>query len=383
VWPERTLLSLIKVDWAYGVLWRTLKLYFGFFEVGHGNKAGQAEEYARLIAYLLSGLCGGLSVAGLHGKFPNSDMADLVRNVVGYVFECGSPAEEGEPLGTSHYVLRTVPIAAVTCTTLTDYARVYLGHHFGMREFSRIMLERVAGHAKAPVRSGRNVARMGKYVYKWFLGSPSRHPNLELWQTYSPYLYLGHLRVKRAFTYHEYAAAVDEVAVVVTRAVDSLRPDQLTVGHWRAAYDSLVAMHRAGWVFGDVRFRNLIFTWGTADDGTKMPVSQWIDYDHARKLNTQPKYVAKFNCNSTKLGDTKRHPGVGSGCAMAPEHDTFSLAAIMRAFCVGDAEWGAICNAVEAGTWAAGTSGEWGDDRVLTYVGITDEPAADNEANQV
>jgi serine/threonine protein kinase len=97
-----------------------------------------------------------------------------------------------------------------------------------------------------------------------------------------------------------------------------------SVGAFTSVIEQLHFMHDDGIVHGDIRIFNIIFT----EDGK----SQLIDFDFAGVANEQ-RYPHGF---AFELDDVERHPMAKAGGVLCPEHDSFSLASIMKKFELSD-----------------------------------------------
>jgi hypothetical protein len=119
----------------------------------------------------------------------------------------------------------------------------------------------------------------------------------------------------------------------------------------------LRSLHRMGYVHGDVRESNIVFSDGGND-------ARLIDFDFCRKQEDRPVYVSNFN---TDIDDGKRHPHADSGSPLQFTHDWFALHAVMLLYSPADDDdddddevadqWQSLLTAVHGGHVAEGHSG--------------------------
>ena len=116
--------------------------------------------------------------------------------------------------------------------------------------------------------------------------------------------------------------------------------DATSVQQFRDVYSDLLRLHTFGFVHGDVRRANMIFT---ANSNSRL-----IDFDFCGMAH----YPQTLVCD---LDDAERHPevlSVGTGVEVKPTtlHDLFSLASVMDMYEVGKEEcksdWEALIESV-------------------------------------
>jgi hypothetical protein len=96
------------------------------------------------------------------------------------------------------------------------------------------------------------------------------------------------------------------------------------VGQFASLIEQVAQIHGKGFVHGDIRLGNVVFT----GDGAEL-----IDFDLCGKAR-RASYPKRFAAN---INDGARHGDAGAGRKMKTEHDWFSVVAVMDLFQVADA----------------------------------------------
>ena len=94
-----------------------------------------------------------------------------------------------------------------------------------------------------------------------------------------------------------------------------------TSAQLRAVLRSVISLHKAGYVHGDIRASNIVFCPSSGS-------SQLIDFDYCGEEG-KARYPPFFN---PIISDGKRHDGASSGALLRKEHDYFALASAFSQF---------------------------------------------------
>ena len=312
-------------DVAYGMRIKRAVVLFGLFEPGRSEKIGQLHAYAQNLTRQLFGMPQPMLISGLCGNFP--DCLNVSEGLVINLHLTGFLSSKDTA---------RVEAGTIQVTSPKAYARVVGAHALGMRVLMEEMVRRVESEHKYLI-IGNNVAMHGDFVYKWFLGSESRKPNLDLWDRYSPGLVAGQLVVgdQTDQTLHfEGVRSPGECAVLVTHFQKELVIP--TPAHFLSAFETLHRMGKDGAVHGDIRCFNMLFLPRGRTVIIDYDFGGWVTkgaWERSNEANlsdakwTAPRYP-KGIC--LKLPDATRHEDVKEGSLILHDHDMFALASIMK-----------------------------------------------------
>ena len=111
-------------------------------------------------------------------------------------------------------------------------------------------------------------------------------------------------------------------------------------GHLRAAMRALRKVHKKGWVHGDIRLHNLVFSEaskrlgdgneeasaGLGDHHGIRCYAHLIDFDFSREAGES------YPVRLSRVTDGQRHPSAKEDSPMLPSHDCFSLNFLLHQF---------------------------------------------------
>ena len=336
-------------DVAYGMLIQRATVLFGLFEPGRSKKKGQLSTYALNLARQLHGMPKSMLLSGLCGGFPdctnvrNSEPIEL--HLMGFL-----PGK----------VTQAVDAGTVMVSNPLAYLKAVAAHALSMRVLMEEMMRRAEKEDHHHI-IGNNVALYGQFVYKWFLGSVSRRPNVDLWKRFSPGMVAGQLVVgqvkDQTLHFGEYEAHEGECSVLITHCKE--RQVYPTPEHFLSIFKTLSRMGEEGAVHGDIRGFNMLFLPGGEtvlidyDFGGWETEESWKAAKSRPELSSSASQEWKAPCYPIgirlKLQDGGRHSGVAPGALITHNHDLFALASVMKCYEEGNAVWQEAIEAVRDG----------------------------------